>query len=269
MSGNIDGCSQTAVSGGSTSGTAPGPREKLLANWTAGTAAYSAIVNRELHSFKRAAWLDLIRKNAGNGGMLNALDIGTGPGFFAILMALEGHRVTAVDCTESMIAEARLNAEREGASVNFMLADSHATDFADETFDLIISRNVTWTLLNADKAYSEWKRILKPEGRVLIFDANWNRRLFDEKVLKEYERSMDDYQRLFNEKVPDFTEAELDYRRSMPMCGRLRPQWDFDALLRVGYRKISCDMDIGRRVYDEKELVKYRVNPMFLLIAQK
>ncbi|MDR0722147.1 MAG: class I SAM-dependent methyltransferase [Treponema sp.] len=245
------------------------PKEKLLANWTAGAVHYSAIVNRELHSFKRQAWLDLIRENAGKRGSLDVLDVGTGPGFFAILMALEGHRVTAIDCTENMLAEAQANAGREGAPVTFMLADSHATDFPGETFDLIISRNLTWTLLDADKAYFEWKRLLKPEGRVIIFDANWNRRLFNEEVMREYERSMEDYRRLFGEAVPDYTDAELDYRRSMPMCQRLRPQWDFDALLRAGYRKVSCDMNIGRRVYDEKELVKNRVNPLFMLIAER
>ncbi|MHB9292896.1 putative 2-methoxy-6-polyprenyl-1,4-benzoquinol methylase [Hollandina sp. SP2] len=258
-----------STTGASGSASPQGPKEKLLANWTAGAASYSVIVNRELHSFKRQAWLDLIRKNTGKGGTLNVLDIGTGPGFFAILMALDGHRVTAIDCTENMITEARANAEREGARVNFMLADSHATDFPDETFDLIISRNVTWTLLDADKAYSEWKRLLKPDGRMIIFDANWNLRLFNEDVMKEYERSMEDYRRLFGEEAPGYTDAELDYRRSMPMCRRLRPQWDFDALLQAGYRKISCDTDIGRWVYDEKELVKYRVNPLFMLIAER
>jgi ubiquinone/menaquinone biosynthesis C-methylase UbiE len=252
----------------SSGGTVPAsPKEKLLANWNAGAANYSAAVNTELHSFKRQAWLDIIRENAGKSGILDVLDVGTGPGFFAILMALEGHRVRAIDCTENMIDQARSNAEREGVVIDFILADSHATDFHSQSFDLIISRNVTWTLLNADKTYCEWKRLLKSDGRVVIFDANWNLRLFNEDVMKEYERSMEDYRRLFGEEAPAHTDAELDYRRDMPMCRRIRPQWDFDALLRAGYRKISCDMDIGARVYDEKELVRYRVNPMFMLIA--
>jgi ubiquinone/menaquinone biosynthesis C-methylase UbiE len=254
--------------GDQASGVPTSPREKLLHNWSAGAANYSASVTKELHSFKRQAWLDLIREHIGKKVNLDVLDVGTGPGFFAILLALEGHRVTAIDCTENMLTEARSNAEREGAGVNFLLADSHATDFPGETFDLIISRNVTWTLLDADKAYSEWKRLLKPDGRVVIFDANWNLRLFNEDLMREYEQSAEDYRRLFGEEVPAYTESELDYRRAMPMCRRVRPQWDFDALLRAGYRKIACDLDIGPRVYDEKELVKYRVNPMFMLTAR-
>ncbi|MDR2176963.1 MAG: class I SAM-dependent methyltransferase [Treponema sp.] len=249
-------------------GTVPGSlEEKLLANWTAGAANYSESVRRDLHSFKREAWLTLIRENTGTSGALDVLDVGTGPGFFAILLALEGHRVTAIDCTEKMLACARVNAEQEGAKAVFRLMDSHATDFPDGAFDLVISRNVTWTLFDADKAYAEWKRILKPGGSLVIFDANWNLRLFDEEVMREYERSMEDYRRRFGEEAPGYTDAELDYRRTMPMCRLVRPQWDFDALLRAGFSKIICDTDIGRRVYDEKELVRYRVSPMFMLKA--
>lgn len=35
------------------------------------------------------------------------LDIGTGPGFFAINLALAGHEVTAVDVTEEMLQYAK------------------------------------------------------------------------------------------------------------------------------------------------------------------
>ena len=37
----------------------------------------------------------------------------------------------------------RTNAECEGATVNFAVADIHDMDFPDGFFDLIISRNVT------------------------------------------------------------------------------------------------------------------------------
>ena len=38
------------------------------------------------------------------------LDIGTGPGFFAIILAEAGYQVTAVDYTEEMLKEAKKNA---------------------------------------------------------------------------------------------------------------------------------------------------------------
>ena len=46
--------------------------------------------------------------------------------------------------------------------------DSHQLSFDDNTFDLLINRNVTWTLYDPEQAYKEWYRVLKPGGRLLI-----------------------------------------------------------------------------------------------------
>jgi ubiquinone/menaquinone biosynthesis C-methylase UbiE len=205
-------------------------------NWTDSSQKYSNAVREELHSFKRHVWLDIIRENGGGKKPMRVLDVGTGPGFFAVLLALEGHSVTAIDCTSAMIEEAKKNAALENASIDFRVADTHATGFEDECFDMIVSRNVAWTLIDAEKAYKEWHRILRVEGVLLIFDANWNLRLFQEDVMREYEQSLEDYKQLFHEEAPGYTQEELDYRRSMPMCRRLRPQWDITALEEAGFK---------------------------------
>lgn len=243
--------------------------EKLLKNWTEGSDSYSNIVKSELNSFKKQAWTEMILDNAGKGGELDILDVGTGPGFFAIIMARAGHRVTALDCTEAMIEEAKKNAENEGIRGDFRVSDGQELEFADESFDLIISRNVTWTLIDAEKAYREWKRVLRPGGKVLIFDANWNIRFFREEYMRKYEEDQEDYRRLFGEEPPGYTAEMIDYRKSMPMCQRLRPQWDFNALLEAGFQKIYCELDIGRRVYDERQKVIHRSTPMFMLAVEK
>ncbi|MFR0786904.1 MAG: methyltransferase domain-containing protein [Vescimonas sp.] len=36
------------------------------------------------------------------------------------------------------------------------------SDFPNDTFDLVISRNVVWTIMDAEKAFREWRRVLKP-----------------------------------------------------------------------------------------------------------
>ena len=151
--------------------------ENVIKNWTESSGNYSKLIERELASFKRQAWTELILANAGKSGKLKILDVGTGPGFFTIIMSMAGNDVTAIDCTQAMLDEAQNNAKRNGVSPRFLLSDTQETPFDDESFDLIISRNVAWTILDAEKAYAEWRRILRPDGRVLIFDANWNRDL--------------------------------------------------------------------------------------------
>lgn len=40
--------------------------------------------------------------------------------------------------------------------------DAENPEHDDDTFDFVISRNLTWTLPDAQKAYKEWMRVLKP-----------------------------------------------------------------------------------------------------------
>ncbi|SHH87587.1 Methyltransferase domain-containing protein [Sporobacter termitidis DSM 10068] len=245
-------------------------KEKLLKNWTESSANYSSSIINELNCFKRQAWLDLILTNAGSDKRMKVLDVGTGPGFFAILMSLAGHDVTAIDCTQAMINEARSNAEKFGAAVDFRVSDTQELDFPDESFDLIINRNVVWTIIDAEKAYREWRRVLRTGGKLLVFDANWNIRLFSEEKLREYNRDREEFQRLYPDTpLPYYSDEMEDFRKSMPMCARIRPQWDFDALIRVGFKRIGCNTDIRELIYDEKEQLLNRSTPMFLLAAEK
>ncbi|MDR1041510.1 MAG: class I SAM-dependent methyltransferase [Deltaproteobacteria bacterium] len=243
---------------------------QLIQNWTDSSAKYSGIVGEELNSFKKKAWSDLIAENSPGEAPLRILDIGTGPGFFAIITTLAGHKVTAIDCTEAMIAEASANAERLGLAIDFKVSDSQNLAFPDSSFDLVISRNVAWTLFDASRAYREWWRVLSPGGRALIFDANWNISLFDEARKRAYDVDVAEYRKRFPEReVPFYTDEMLDFRRRMPQCQRIRPQWDFGALLEAGYGTVFCDMTVGSRVYDEAERLLYRSTPMFLLRAEK
>lgn len=77
----------------------------------------------------------------------------------------------------------------------FYIMDSHILEFEDNYFDLIVSRNVTWTLYNPQKAYKEWKRVLKPGGKLIIFDANWYLSFFDDYVKEKVEKSIKDYKK--------------------------------------------------------------------------
>lgn len=241
---------------------------KLKRNWTKGASNYSNIIKEELDGPLRKAWTDLILENAPRKSNMKVLDIGTGPGFFAIIMEQAGNEVTAIDCTEEMINQARKNALQEGVEPTFIVGNGQNMKFKDDSFDLIISRNVTWTLLDAKAAYGEWKRLLKPNGKIMIFDANWNYRYFNEEYMIHYNEDRKNYERIFNKQAPVLTQEEEDYRKSMPMCKNLRPQWDLPTLVDLGYKKIYCDMDISEKVWDEERKVLNKSIPMFMIVAQ-
>jgi len=62
---------------------------------------------------------------------------------------------------------------QEDKFVETLEVDYENLDYEKESFDLVLSRNLTWTLTDAKKAYAEWFRVLKPGGILLNFDANY------------------------------------------------------------------------------------------------
>lgn len=96
------------------------------------------------------------------------LDVGTGTGFAASVFDELGHDVTGVDLSPVMLANARKNIAERHRTIRLQEADAENLPFDDNTFDLVVSRHVLWTLPNPEKAISEWIRVTKPGGKVAM-----------------------------------------------------------------------------------------------------
>src|SRR5262245_55695814 len=82
--------------------------------------------------------IEFIRPSEG----LTVLDVGTGTGRAAILLARERARVTAIDASEEMLAVARRRAADEHLSIAFTVGDAHRLEFRDRAFDAVASLRV-------------------------------------------------------------------------------------------------------------------------------
>jgi ubiquinone/menaquinone biosynthesis C-methylase UbiE len=95
------------------------------------------------------------------------LDVGTGTGRAALLLARSGARVTAVDASEQMLAIARQRAADQLLKVRFVVGDAHALNFSDRSFDAVVSFRM---LMHTP----EWRRCLselcRVAGRLVIID---------------------------------------------------------------------------------------------------
>lgn len=123
-----------------------------------------------------------------------ALDIGTGTGVAARLLAPLVDQVTGVDFAPSMIREARHNAARESISnIRFVEGNVHILNFPDNSFDLVIA-SFGFNATNPHYSLPEVRRVLKSGGR--FFLQEWGGiHLFDtilDDVFAEYAVDDDD-----------------------------------------------------------------------------
>ncbi len=134
------------------------------------------------------AWSRLIRRHLGDGKDRKALDLACGTGVMTMLMHRLGFDVTGLDFTEPMMARARRKSDEANASIRFLMRDAEETMEPDDSYDVIITRHLVWTLTDPDKAFADWMRIIKPGGRLLIIDGDFVRKHWLEKLIPLLDR---------------------------------------------------------------------------------
>lgn len=238
--------------------------------WQTGNVRYNETIQKELKGVKKEIWLQLLEENRTPGEKLEVLDIGTGPGFFPLLLSEMGHHVTAVDCTESMLETAKTNVEDAGFDVSFHLMDAHKLDFPDNSFDFVLNRNVTWLLYDPLTAYKEWHRVLKPGGRLLIFDANYYLWTQDAKWKEVFEQDHEEAEKVGFKKFDRHTNEEgVRISEELFFSKIRRPQWDIPVLLNLGFGNILVEADVSGKISDEISKTRYRTVPPFMIRAEK
>ncbi|MGN0978578.1 MAG: class I SAM-dependent methyltransferase [Faecousia sp.] len=250
--------------------------EENIHYWTHRTSGYSGVNQEELATNQRLVWRNVIteRIQAKFPGKspeeIKVLDVGTGPGFFAIILAEQGYSVTAVDYTETMLEAAKQNAGLLAEKITFLQMNAEELTFPDDSFDVLVTRNLTWNLHRPEKAYAQWCRVLKTGGELLNFDANWYSYLHDEDARKGH---LLDRENIANSDVGDET-AGTDVAAmeaialQAPLSAQHRPEWDITVLRGLGM-EVRSDKEIWKQVWTREERINNASTPMFLVEAVK
>lgn len=103
------------------------------------------------------------------------LEVGCGPGHLAIMLAVRhGLDVTGLDLDPAMIERARANAAltttSDARGPTFVVGDVAALPFADGSFDLVVSTLSMHHWTDPTAGLTEIGRVLRPDGRVLVWD---------------------------------------------------------------------------------------------------
>jgi arsenite methyltransferase len=96
------------------------------------------------------------------------LDVGCGPGLFAEAIAVHGATVTGVDSSPAMVAAAAVR------GVTAVEGDAEDLPFAEETFDAACLVQVLEYVDDPVSVISEAARVVRPGGRLLVADTDWD-----------------------------------------------------------------------------------------------
>ena len=106
------------------------------------------------------------------------LDVGVGPGFLAAEMAAEvgpDGRVCGIDTSAAMMdVAARRNPGAQAATLALELGGVERIPYADESFDAVVTTQVLEYVADIPGALAEMRRVLRPGGRLLVLDTDWD-----------------------------------------------------------------------------------------------
>lgn len=251
-------------------------KDENIAYWTKRAPGYSDVNRQELRTAQRKIWsqaLDTrirLHFEGRSRNNIHVLDVGTGPGFFAIILTELGYSVTAVDYTSAMLERARRNAGRLAEKICFQQMNAEELSFPDGSFDVIVSRNLTWNLSKPEQAYTQWVRVLKQGGLLLNFDANWYRYLYDAQAETGHHSDRENVRAAgaADDTAGTDVAAMEAIARQAPLSRCRRPQWDQDILGRLGM-KVSADTEVWKQVWTRDEWINNASTPMFLITASR
>jgi len=154
--------------------TCPPRRIPLSQKMTAGTLqnAYDEIAEQ----YEKKIWFDQhilgvarLRKKLLSKATGKILDVACGTGL-NIPWFPASSDITAVDLSPNMLEVARTTAAKLGLNANFAVMDAENLEFADGSFDTVVSTLSTCTFPDPVKALQAMKRVCRPNGLILLLE---------------------------------------------------------------------------------------------------
>ncbi|MBA3867417.1 MAG: methyltransferase domain-containing protein, partial [Solirubrobacterales bacterium] len=99
----------------------------------------------------------------------DALEIGSGTGYFSLNLVQLGaiERLTATDISPGMLKRLAATADALGVEgVSTVATEAEELPFEDESFDLVLGHAVLHHIPDVDRAFAEFRRVLRPGGMI-------------------------------------------------------------------------------------------------------
>lgn len=142
-------------------------------DWDATAATFDDEADHGLRDpVVRAAWAELLLPLMPHPPS-TVLDLGCGTGSLSLLLAAAGHHVRGLDASPQMIAVARAKIGDARLSVELTQGDAADPPYEPASADVVLCRHVLWALEGRDAVMARWVRVLKPDGRLVLVEGDW------------------------------------------------------------------------------------------------
>ena len=248
-------------------------KESIRKYWNTRAREYSKETGHGFNSAEEyGLWSKVVSRNLPPQNGNKALDLGTGPGYMAMLLYKFGYQVTGLDMSEAMLEMARQKAAELGMDLEFKQGDVERPPFEKESMDLIVCRHIMWTLFDLNKAVETWKNILKDNGVLLIIDGVWTQTNFEgimRTLAGNFIRTIRDRQLPSNWK-----KRYVRDQKQLPYINGAPPETVVDALRQAGFSDIKQDnlqdvLDFERNHGSLDYRIQFSHGPRYLIAAVK
>lgn len=125
---------------------------------------YNSPVGKYVDESETQCMFSLINDIAG----AKVLDVGCGTGHLSEKLRAKGADVTGIDVSKEMLKKAEESSENKNLGVMYLNMDVCDLSFEEESFDYVFSMAAFEFIENPTLAFKNIKRVLKPNGTVVI-----------------------------------------------------------------------------------------------------
>jgi ubiquinone/menaquinone biosynthesis C-methylase UbiE len=211
-------------------------KSAIIKKWDTDAEYYDTHVSHGIQTVEeKDLWADLFRELIRSGSR-EVLDVGCGTGAMALILAEMGHIVKGIDLSEGMMDVGRKKAEARGVVVDFSRGDAESLSFADDTFDVVVNRHLLWTLPHPEKALSEWKRVVRPGGMIVVIDGLWDDGSPGTKIRQSLGRCLS---QVFNPDTRGASGYSEELSGSLPHAGGVSMNEAQNLFVKAGFSAVS------------------------------
>ena len=130
---------------------------------------FAAIYDRMMASAERS-FMKGVREEIAGGASGRVLELGAGTGANFAYYGLDADEIFAIEPDPYMLDRARPRADEAPRPIDLRQAPAEEIPFEDASFDTIVSTLVMCSVEDPRRALSEARRVLKPSGRLRLYD---------------------------------------------------------------------------------------------------